>query len=170
VNYRESYGLFACNGICFNHESPHRGLQFVTRKITQAVARIKLGLQEELRLGNCEARRDWGYAPDYVRAMHLMLQQAQPDDYVLATGQSHTVQEFIEQAFAVAGLDWRPYVKTDPKFLRPAEVEALVGDAAKARRVLGWTPSVGFQELVRLMVEHDLALAQASHGRVERAP
>ncbi len=160
VNYRESYGLFACSGILFNHESPRRGLEFVTHKITYGVARIKLGLANELRLGNLEARRDWGYAPDYVRAMWLMLQQDQPDDYVIATGETHSVREFCQEAFDYVGLDWEKYVVSDPKFYRPAEVDMLVGDASKARRVLGWQPSVTFRQLVRIMVDADLAALQ----------
>ena len=155
-NYREAYGLFAVNGILFNHESPRRGETFVTRKITRAVARIKLGLQEKLYLGNLEARRDWGYAPDFVEGMWLMLQQETPDDYVLATGESHSVREFLEAAFAHAQLDWRQYVEIDPRYFRPIEVDALLGDAAKARRLLGWEPKVSFRELVRLMVDADL--------------
>ncbi len=157
VNYRESYNLFACSGILFNHESPRRGLEFVTRKITHAVARIKLGLQDELRLGNLDARRDWGYAPDYVHAMWLMLQQERPDDYVVATGETHSVREFCQVAFDRVGLDWEKHVVVDPKFYRPAEVDLLVGDPSKAGRVLGWEPSVTFQELVRIMVDADLA-------------
>ena len=157
VNYRESYNLFACSGILFNHESPRRGLEFVTRKITHAVARIKLGLQDELRLGNLEARRDWGYAPDYVRAMWLMLQQAHPDDYVVATGETHSVREFCQAAFAHVGLDWEQHVVVDPKFYRPAEVDLLVGDPSKAGRVLHWKPSVTFADLARVMVDADLA-------------
>ncbi len=156
VNYRESYNLFACSGILFNHESPRRGLEFVTRKITHAVARIKLGLQDELRLGNLDARRDWGYAPDYVHAMWLMLQQERPDDYVVATGETHSVREFCQVAFDHVGLDWEKYVIVDPKFYRPAEVDMLVGDPGKAGRVLGWKPSVTFQQLVRIMVDADL--------------
>ena len=144
-NYREAYGLFAVNGILFNHESPRRGETFVTRKITRAVARIKLGLQEKLYLGNLEARRDWGYAPDYVEAMWLMLQQDAPDDYVLATGETHSVREFLEAAFAHADLDWRQYVEIDPRYFRPTEVDALQGDAGKARRLLGWQPKVSFR-------------------------
>ena len=155
-NYREAYGLFAVNGILFNHESPRRGETFVTRKITRAVARIKLGLQEKLYLGNLEARRDWGYAPDFVEGMWLMLQQETPDDYVLATGESHSVREFLEAAFAHAQLDWRQYVEIDPRYFRPIEVDALLGDATKARRLLGWEPKVSFRELVRLMVDADL--------------
>ncbi len=157
VNYRESYNLFACSGILFNHESPRRGLEFVTRKITHAVARIKLGMQDELRLGNLEARRDWGYAPDYVHAMWLMLQQDHPDDYLVATGETHSVREFCQVAFDHVGLDWEKYVVVDPKFYRPAEVDLLVGEPSKAKRLLGWEPSVTFQELVRIMTDADLA-------------
>jgi GDPmannose 4,6-dehydratase len=157
VNYRESYDMYAASGILFNHESPRRGLEFVTRKISDAVARIKLGLASELRLGNLEARRDWGWAPDYVRAMWLILQQDAPDDYVIATGQTHSVREFCEIAFDHVGLRWRDHVVQDQRFIRPAEVDTLVGDAAKARRVLGWAPEVGFEELVRRMVDADLA-------------
>ncbi|MEJ5199265.1 MAG: GDP-mannose 4,6-dehydratase [Anaerolineae bacterium] len=160
VNYRESYGLFACSGILFNHESPRRGLEFVTRKISHGVARIKLGLANELRLGNLEARRDWGYAPDYVRAMWLMLQQDRPDDYVVATGETHSVREFCQEAFDYVGLDWEKYVVVDPKFYRPAEVDLLVGDASKAKRVLHWEPTVTFQQLVRIMVDADLVTLQ----------
>ncbi len=155
-NYREAYGLYAVNGILFNHESPRRGETFVTRKITRAVARIKLGLQAKLYLGNLEARRDWGYAPDFVAAMWLMLQQDAPDDYVLATGETHSVREFLEAAFAHVDLDWRQYVEIDPRYFRPTEVDALQGDAGKARRLLGWEPKVSFGELVRLMVAADL--------------
>jgi GDPmannose 4,6-dehydratase len=160
VNYRESYGLFACNGILFNHESPRRGETFVTRKITRAVANIKLGLQQKLYLGNLEARRDWGYAPEYVDAMWRMLQQETPDDYVVATGQTHSVQEFLEEAFASVDLDWRTYVGIDPRYYRPAEVDLLVGDASKARRVLGWEARTHFRELVRLMVAADMEAAR----------
>ncbi len=160
VNYRESYGLFACSGILFNHESPRRGLEFVTRKISHGVARIKLGLANELRLGNLDARRDWGYAPDYVRAMWLMLQQDQPDDYVVATGETHSVREFCQVAFDHVGLDWEKYVVVDPKFYRPAEVDLLVGDARKASQMLHWQPTVTFQQLVRIMVDADLATLQ----------
>jgi GDPmannose 4,6-dehydratase len=156
INYRESYNIYACSGILFNHESPRRGLEFVTHKITNAVARIKLGLENELRLGNLEARRDWGYAPDYVHAMWLMLQQDQPDDYVVATGETHSVREFVEEAFSYVDLDWQEYVVQDPKFYRPAEVDLLVGDPSKAGEKLGWEPSVSFKELVRIMVEADL--------------
>jgi GDPmannose 4,6-dehydratase len=159
VNYRESYGLFACSGILFNHESERRGIEFVTRKITNAVARIKLGLQSELALGNLEPRRDWGYAGDYVEAMWLMLQQDQPDDYVVATGETHQVREFVEKAFHRAGIeDWEQYVKIDPRYFRPAEVDLLVGDASKAERLLGWQRKVDFDELVARMVDNDLAL------------
>jgi GDPmannose 4,6-dehydratase len=156
VNYRESYDLFTCSGILFNHESPRRGLEFVTHKVTHMVARIKLGLADELRLGNLESRRDWGYAPDYVRAMWMMLRQERPDDYVIATGETHSVREFCQEAFGYAGLDWEKYVVVDPKFYRPADVDLLVGDASKAGRVLGWEPSVTFKELVRIMVDADL--------------
>jgi GDPmannose 4,6-dehydratase len=155
VNYREAYGLFACNGILFNHESPRRGETFVTHKITQAVARIEAGLQEKLYLGNLEARRDWGFAPEYVAAMWLMLRQDEPDDYVIATGETHSVQEFTEEAFGCAGLDWRKYVEIDPGCCRPAEVDLLLGDAGKARQRFGWQPRVAFRELARLMVEAD---------------
>jgi GDPmannose 4,6-dehydratase len=158
VNYRESYRLHATSGILFNHESPRRGLEFVTRKITWHAAAIKLGLRSELRLGNLEAERDWGYAGDYVRAMWLMLQQDDPDDYVVATGVTHSVRDCVEVAFDHAGVDVDDRVVTDPTFLRPAEVEHLIGDAAKARRVLGWEPEVGFEQLIRTMVDADLAL------------
>src|SRR5712664_4503527 len=157
VNYRESYGIFACSGILFNHESPRRGKQFVTRKISDGVARIKAGLARELRLGNLDARRDWGYAGDYVEAMWLMLQQAKADDYVVATGEAHTVRELCEIAFAHAGLDWDKHVVVDPAFVRPAEVDLLIGDASKARRVLGWSSKHTFRQLVELMVDADLA-------------
>ncbi|MDE2740109.1 MAG: GDP-mannose 4,6-dehydratase [Gemmatimonadota bacterium] len=156
INYRESYGLFACTGILFNHESPRRGREFVTRKITHGVARIKHGLDQELRLGNLDSRRDWGYAGDFVRAMWMMLQQDEPDDYVVATGTSRTIGEFCEVAFAHVGLDWRQYVVMDERFLRPAEVYTLLGDATKAREKLGWEPEVGFEEMVRQMVDWDL--------------
>ncbi len=161
VNYRESYGLHASSGILFNHESPRRGETFVTRKITRAVAHIKHGVQHNLYLGNLEARRDWGYAPDYVRAMWLMLQQEMPDDFVVGTGEAHTVREFVELAFACAGLDWKEYVKVDPRYFRPAEVDFLCADASKARRVLGWEPTVTFGELVRIMVEADMKAVEA---------
>ena len=160
VNYRESYDLFACNGILFNHESERRGETFVTRKITRAATRIKLGLQDNLFLGNLDARRDWGHARDYVEAMWLMLQHDEPDDYVVATGEQHSVQEFVEETFRALDLDWREHVKIDSRYFRPAEVETLLGDASKARRVLGWEPKVTFPELVRLMVAHDMKLAQ----------
>ena len=160
VNYREAYGLFACNGILHNHESPRRGETFVTRKITLAAARIKLGLQSELRIGNLDAKRDWGFAGDYVRAMHLMLQQSEPDDYVVATGESHSCREFVEAAFGALGLDWQEHVRVDERLYRPAEVDALCGDATKASERLGWRPEVSFRELVKMMVESDLKLAQ----------
>jgi GDPmannose 4,6-dehydratase len=161
VNYREAYGLFACSGICFNHESERRGPEFVTRKISKAAARIKLGLQEEIALGNLDARRDWGYARDYVEAMWLMLQQPDPDDYVIATGETHSVREFVQLAFAHAGIDdWERRLQIDPRLFRPADVEHLVGDASKAKRVLGWEPKVGFEELVRIMVDADLKAEQ----------
>jgi GDPmannose 4,6-dehydratase len=158
VNYRESYDLFACSGILFNHESERRGLEFVTRKVTHGAAAIKLGLQQELALGNLDAERDWGYAKDYVEAMWLMLQQDEPDDYVIATGETHSVRELVEVSFDHVGLDPQRHVRLDPRFLRPAEVEHLVGDASKAREKLGWEPRVGFDELVRLMVDADLEL------------
>jgi GDPmannose 4,6-dehydratase len=157
VNYRESYGLHASCGILFNHESPRRGETFVTRKITRAVARIKAGLENKLYLGNLEARRDWGYAPDYVRAMWLMLQQETPGDYVIGTGEAHTVREFCELAFAAAGMDWQEYVEVDPRYFRPAEVDFLLADPTLAKRTLGWEPAVSFAELVRIMVEADLS-------------
>ncbi len=158
VNYRESYGIFACSGICFNHESPRRGLEFVTRKVSYGVARIKHGLQKELRLGNLDAKRDWGYTGDYVRAMWLMLQQETPDDYVIATGETHSVRELVELAFSHVGLDYRDYVVVDPKYFRAAEVDLLVGDSTKARQKLGWQPTVKFEDLVRMMVEADMEL------------
>jgi GDPmannose 4,6-dehydratase len=164
VNYRESYNLFAVSGMLFNHESPRRGIEFVTRKVSDGVARIKLGLADSLPIGNLDAQRDWGYAGDYVRAMWLMLQQDQADDYVIATGVCHSVRELVEIAFARAGLDWQKYVKVDPALLRPAEVDHLLGDASKARRVLGWTPQVDFRQLVEMMVDADLQrLSAASH-------
>ena len=158
INYRESYGIYAVSGILFNHESPLRGPEFVTRKITRAVARIARGSGEKLKLGNLDAQRDWGFAGDYVRAMWLMMQQPEPDDYVVATGETHTVREFADLAFRQAGLNWQEHVEIDPSLLRPAEVQTLRGNAAKAKRVLGWSPEIGFTELVRLMVEADLAL------------
>jgi GDPmannose 4,6-dehydratase len=161
VNYRESYGMFCCSGLLFNHEGPRRGREFVTRKVTDGVARIKLGLADELRLGNLEAKRDWGHAADYVRAMWLMLQQDEPDDYVIATGETHSVRELVEVAFDCVGLDWRKHVIVDPDLYRPAEVDLLVGDASKARRVLGWTPEVTFEGLVRQMVFADLERLRA---------
>ncbi len=157
-NYRESYGMYACNGILFNHESPRRGETFVTRKITRAIARIRAGLESKLYLGNLDARRDWGYAPDYVEAMWLMMQQPQPDDYVIATGETHTVREFLVEAFEHAGLDWQAHVEIDPKYFRPAEVDLLIGDASKAKNQLGWEPKVRFKELVRIMVDADIEL------------
>ncbi len=160
ANYREAYGLFACNGILFNHESERRGETFVTRKITRAAGRIKLGLQDELYLGNLDAERDWGYAPDFVKAMWLMLQQDEPEDFVVATGESHSVREFLEEVFGQLDLDYRDFVKFDPYYLRPTEVEVLVGDSSKARRVLGWQPTVDFKGLVARMVEHDLEQAR----------
>jgi GDPmannose 4,6-dehydratase len=156
VNYRESYDLFACSGILFNHESPRRGKEFVTRKISHAVASLKLGLQKELRLGNIDAKRDWGYAGDYVRAMWLMLQQKTPDDFVIATGENHTVREFLEIAFGHVGMNWKKHVVIDPALIRPAEVNTLLGNPAKARRKLGWKPKVSFPELVKMMVDSDL--------------
>lgn len=160
VNYRESYGMHTTSGILFNHESPRRGLEFVTRKISHGVARIKLGLDEELRLGNLEARRDWGFAGDYVEAMWLMLQQDQPEDYVIATGETHSVREFCELAFSYVGLDYRDYVVIDQRFMRPAEVDLLIGDPSKARQKLGWQPRTTFPELVQMMVEADLQLVK----------
>ena len=158
INYRESYGLHATSGILFNHESPRRGLEFVTRKVTDGAVKIKLGLANELRLGNLDSRRDWGYAGDYVQAMWMMLQQPSPDNYVVATGETHSIREMCEEAFGYLELDWQEYVKQDPRFMRPAEVDLLVGDASKARRVLGWEPQVSFRELVRRMVDADMAL------------
>jgi GDPmannose 4,6-dehydratase len=161
INYRESYGMFACATICFNHESPRRGLEFVTRKVTYQVARIKCGLTARLRMGNMDAQRDWGFAGDYVRAMWLMLQQPEPTDFVIATGKTHSVQELVETAFSTAGLDWRKHVEIDPKLLRPAEVDYLCGDASLAREELGWQPEVGFEELIRMMVESDMHLVRS---------
>ncbi|MFT5466264.1 MAG: GDPmannose 4,6-dehydratase [Verrucomicrobiales bacterium] len=160
VNYRESYNLHASSGILFNHESPRRGETFVTRKITRAVGRIKAGLQDALYLGNLDAKRDWGYAKEYVEMMWLMLQEDKPDDFVVATGETHSVQEFCQVAFAAADLDWQEFVKIDPRYLRPAEVDLLIGDAAKAKKQLGWEPNVRFNELVQIMVDHDLQLAR----------
>jgi GDPmannose 4,6-dehydratase len=169
VNYREAYGMYACNGILFNHESERRGETFVTRKITRAVARIKHGLQDKLYLGNLDAKRDWGYAPDYVEAMWMMLQAHTPDDYVIATGETHSVREFLELAFAHAGLDWGSHVEIDPRYFRPSEVDALLGDASKARERLGWAPKVSFEELVRIMVDADtVALEDQLAGKVTR--
>ena len=165
VNYRESYGLYACSGILFNHEGPRRGYEFVTRKVTNAVARIKLGLQQEIVLGNLDSKRDWGYAGDYVKAMWLMLQQDQPDDYVIATGTTYSIEDLVERSFAEVGIeDWRNYVRQDPKFYRPAEVDLLIGDPAKARQLLGWEPEVAFPELVSMMVKNDLALEAKKAG------
>ncbi len=171
VNYRESYDLFACSGILFNHESPRRGETFVTRKITRAVAHIKAGLQDKLYLGNLDSKRDWGYAKEYVEAMWLMLQQDKPDDYVVATGETHTVKEFLEEAFRHAGLDWEKYVETDPKYFRPAEVDLLIGDATKAKQKLGWKPKITFKELVKIMVDADVSELEsriAGHVQVNK--
>ncbi len=162
VNYRESYGMFACSGILFNHESPRRGLEFVTRKVTDGVARIKLGLADTLALGNLDARRDWGFAGDYIKAMWLMLQQSTPDDYVVATGETHPVRELVEIAFEHAGLDWQKHVTLDPRFIRPAEVDLLIGDPTKARTQLGWQQDVDFRGLVTMMVDADLARLEKS--------
>jgi len=162
VNYRESYGIFACSSISFNHESPRRGCEFVTRKITQHAARIKLGIEDKIKMGNLDAQRDWGFAGDYIRAMWLMLQQPEADDYVIATGETHSVQELLELAFSYAGLDWKSHVDIDPRLVRPAEVEYLCGDASKARKVLGWKPEVGFRQLIQTMMDADLAAEK--HG------
>jgi GDPmannose 4,6-dehydratase len=170
VNYRESYDMFATSGILFNHESPRRGIEFVTRKITDGVARIKLGLASELTLGTLDAKRDWGFAGDYVEAMWLMLQQNKPDDYVVATGETHSVQEFVEVAFAHVGLEWKEFVKQDPRFMRPAEVDLLIGDPAKARRELNWQPKVGFKALVTMMVDSDLKKHGGSPELAMRIP
>jgi GDPmannose 4,6-dehydratase len=170
INYRESYNMYCVSGILFNHESPRRGKEFVTRKVTDAVARIKLGLASELRLGNLEAKRDWGFAGDYVRAMWLMLQQPSPDDYVIATGEMHSVRDLVEAAFDHAGLDWRKHVVQDPAFYRPAEVDHLIGDATKAGRVLGWKPAVSFVQMVKMMVDADLARLEAEKRRGVLAP
>ena len=170
VNYRESYGLFACSSICFNHESPRRGIEFVTRKVSQTVAKIKLGVADKLKMGNIDAQRDWGFAGDYIRAMWLMLQQPQADDYVIATGKTHSVQELLEVAFSHAGLDWKKYVEIDPKLVRPAEVDYLCGDASKAEKVLGWVPQVTFKQLIEMMVDADLLqLKQTLVGRTANA-
>lgn len=169
VNYREGYNMFACNGILFNHESPRRGETFVTRKITRALAHIKLGLQDKLYLGNLDAKRDWGYAPEFVEAMWMILQQDQPDDYVIATGETHSVKEFCEEAFAYAGLNWSQYVEIDKRYYRPAEVDLLIGDASKAKRILGWEPKIRFKDLVKLMVDADLkSLEDQLAGKVDR--
>jgi GDPmannose 4,6-dehydratase len=160
VNYRDGYGIYACNGILFNHESPRRGETFVSRKITRAVCRIHLGLQKKLYLGNLEARRDWGYAPEYVQAMWTMLQQERPDDYVIATGETHSVREFVEEAFGCCGLDWEKYIEIDANYFRPTEVDFLVGDSSKARAAFGWRPQVTFRELVRIMIDADMRLAE----------
>ena len=169
VNYRESYGLYACNGILFNHESPRRGETFVTRKITRGLARIHHGLEKKLYLGNLEAKRDWGFAGDYVEAMWLMLQQEQADDFVIATGETHSVREFLDASFGLVGLDWRKHVEIDPRYFRPAEVDLLLGNAAKAKEKLGWKPKVGFAELVKMMVDADMAAVErekyGSHGK-----
>ncbi|MBW4643624.1 MAG: GDP-mannose 4,6-dehydratase [Goleter apudmare HA4340-LM2] len=170
INYRESYGLFACNGILFNHESPRRGETFVTRKITRAVAQIVAGRQQKLYMGNLDAKRDWGYAKDYVKAMWLMLQQDQPDDYVVATGETHSVREFLELAFGYVNLNWQDYVEFDERYLRPSEVELLIGDSSKAQQKLGWTPSVTFEGLVALMVEADLQALGYTSPNVKSAP
>jgi GDPmannose 4,6-dehydratase len=167
VNYRESYDLFAVSGILFNHESPRRGLEFVTRKVTDGVARITLGLSDTLALGNLDAQRDWGFAGDYVRAMWMMLQQDRPDDFVVATGKSHSVRELVEVAFGHAGLDWQKHVTLDPRFLRPAEVDHLIGDATKARNVLGWTPEIDFVTLVKMMVDADVRRLRAAPSPIQ---
>jgi GDPmannose 4,6-dehydratase len=170
VNYRESYGLFACAAMGFNHESPRRGLEFVTRKVTHQVAKIKCGLAKKLLMGNLDAKRDWGFAGDYVRAMWMMLQQPEPDDYVLSTGKTHSVRDLVEVAFTHVGLDWKEYVELDPKLIRPAEVDFLCGDATKAREMLGWEPEVNFAELIKMMVEADLeAVQRAENGYVTAA-
>jgi GDPmannose 4,6-dehydratase len=162
VNYRESYGLFACSAISFNHESPRRGLEFVTRKVTHQVARIKSGLASKLLMGNLEAERDWGFADDYIRAMWMMLQQPKPEDFVIATGETHSVQELLQTAFSAAGLDWQKYVEIDPKLIRPAEVDHLCGDSSKARKQLGWKPTTSFTQLIQMMVAADLKLVQST--------
>ncbi len=167
VNYRESYGLFACNGILFNHESERRGETFVSRKITRAATRIKMGLQEKLFLGNLDARRDWGHARDYVEAMYLMMEADEPSDYVIASGETHSVREFLDEAFGALDLDWKEYVDIDPRYYRPAEVDLLLGDASKARRTLGWEPKISFKELVRLMVTSDMEIAKRERANAE---
>lgn len=169
VNYRESYGLFACSAIGFNHESPRRGLEFVTRKVTHQVAKIKCGLANKLKMGNIDAKRDWGFAGDFVYAMWLILQQSQPDDYVLATGKMHSVRELLEIAFGAVGLNWQDHVEIDPKLIRPAEVDHLCGDASKAREKLGWTPKTTFEEMIRMMVESDLAQLQKSELKLSNS-
>ncbi|MBX4151423.1 GDP-mannose 4,6-dehydratase [Paenibacillus lautus] len=166
VNYRESFNMFACSGILFNHESPRRGLEFVTRKVTDGVARIKLGLQKELRMGNLDSLRDWGFAGDYVKAMWLMLQQEEPDDFVIATGEMHSVKELLEVAFSYVGLDYKDYVIIDPEFVRPAEVDLLLGDSSKAKEKLGWELEIGFKDLIHMMVDTDLLRLQQSHNKV----
>ena len=165
VNYRKAYDMFACNGILFNHESPRRAESFVTRKITKAVVQIKFGRQDKLKLGNLDARRDWGFAGDYVEAMWLMLQQEKPDDYVIATGKSYSVRDFLDEAFDYLGMDWRPYVEIDPYYCRPTEVNSLLGDMSKAKKILNWEPKVSFQELVRMMVDADMELAKKEYER-----
>lgn len=160
VNYRESYDLYACSGILFNHESPRRGYEFVTRKVTDAVARIKLGVADEIRMGNLDAKRDWGYAEDYVRMMWMMLQQDEPDDYVICSGETHSVEELVQIAFDHVGLDWKEYVKIDQRFVRPAEVDLLIGDATKAKEKLGWEPKVSFSDMIQMMIENDLKMVQ----------
>jgi GDPmannose 4,6-dehydratase len=170
VNYRESYGLFTCSGILFNHESPRRGLEFVTRKVSYGAARIKLGLQSKLKMGNLDAERDWGFAGDYVQAMWQMLQQEKPQDYVVATGVAHSVRQLLEIAFGHLGMDYRDHVETDPAFLRPAEVYHLLGDSSKARQELGWKPKVSFEGLVKMMVDEDLARLDARHSRESGNP
>lgn len=170
VNYRESYGICACSSICFNHESPRRGVEFVTRKVSSTVAKIKLGVADKLKMGNIDAQRDWGFAGDYIRAMWLMLQQPQADDYVIATGETHSVEELLQVAFSHAGLDWKKYVEIDPKLVRPAEVDYLCGDASKAKELLGWTPQVNFKQLIEMMVDADLLqLKQTLVGRTANA-
>jgi GDPmannose 4,6-dehydratase len=167
VNYREAYGLFACNGVLFNHESPRRGETFVTRKITRAATRIKCGLQKKLYLGNLDAKRDWGFAGDYVEAMWLMLQQDKPDDYIIATGENHSVREFLDEVFGYLDLDWNQYVETDPRYFRPTEVDLLLGDPMKAKKLLGWEPKVGFKQLVKIMTDADMKLAQRERILIE---